>query len=146
MRAICTESYVAVTINIVEIHPHHALPPARLRALLDKFGVISVEWEGGCFIDVDDIPAVRDALAGELALGATFRPLDVLGAPACSWGAGAPRVPAVGIFGAGPVPQEDTDGNDDRRDVHDGSRRGHCVARRGDHLGGPDAMGVLVRE
>ena len=128
MCVICTESYVAVTINIVEIHPHHAVPPARLRALLDKFGVISVEWEGGCFIDVDDLPTVRDALAGELALGATFRPLDVLGVPACSWGAGDPQVPTVGIFAAGPVPQQDTDGNDDRRDVHGGSRRSNCVA------------------
>ncbi len=146
MRAICTEPYVAVTINIVEIHPHHALPPARLRALLDKFGVIAVEWEGGCFIDVDDIPTVRDALAGELAIGATFRPLDVLEVPACSRGAGGPGVPVMGIFAAGPVPQEDTDGNDDRRDVHGGSRHSHCVARRGDRLGGPDAMGVLVRE
>ncbi len=77
MRAICTEPYVTVTIDVVELRPHDALPPARLRALLAKFGVIAVAREGGCFIDVDDIPAAREALAGELALKATFRPLDI---------------------------------------------------------------------
>lgn len=76
MCAICTETHATVVIAPVEVLPHDALTSARLRAILDKFGVISIGRGGRCFIIAEDIPATREALASELALGVDFRPLD----------------------------------------------------------------------